>query len=83
MSDKVYTEVFFPALNKNYNFVLPVGITLDTAVKLMTEIIREKEFIQLEDLGLLLYDWESREMLDRTKTVFGSGIIDGKKLMLV
>ena len=83
MYDKIYTEVFFPTLNKTFNFALPKEIALGAAVQLMAEIIREKEQIKLESRGLLLFDMEKRLLMDPGGTVLTNGIIDGKKLMLV
>jgi len=83
MYDKIYADVFFPTLNKKYNFALPAGISIEASIGLMAEIIREKEQIRLESKGLLLFDMEKRALLDFSGTVLASGIVDGKKLMLV
>ena len=83
MNENVYVEVFLPALNAAYDFILPLKMKVSAVINLMAEIITEKEHISLNLKTLLLFDFDKKQLIDLSLTVYGAGIVDGNRLMLL
>ena len=83
MNENVYVEVFLPALNTAYDFILPIKMKTGAVIDLMAVAIMEKEHIALNPEYLLLFDFDRKLLIDCNLTVYGAKIMDGNRLMLV
>jgi len=83
MNDKVYVEVFLPALNASYDFILPLKMKIGAVIDLMAEAIVEKEHIALCPNNLLLFDFDRKQLIDFNLSVYGARISDGNRLLLI
>ena len=81
----IIVDVFVPSVDKNYDFQLNESISIYTVIEEISEMIGQKERTHIVgDLELLqLCDRESRQVLEKNKTLQECGIITGKSLILV
>ena len=83
MGENVYVEVVFPAMSKRYDFVLPVKLRVQPATRLISQIIMNKERLELDVEKLLLFNYDGKVLIDSSMSVYEAGINDGSRLILV
>lgn len=81
----ITVDVLFPALNKRFEFILSMNISIETLICEMIEMISQNEHIpaNLDISGLILCDTDSMRILDPNATLTQYGIMRATRLMLI
>lgn len=81
--DKINVEVIVPAINKKYEFLLPIVMKVNVAKQLMTGIVCNLEGINFDNESLLLCYIDKGEEIGSNLSIEEAGIKDGSKLLMV
>lgn len=81
----ILTDVFFPALNKHFDFQIAVDISIDLLMAEMVEVICQSERVQPGAAAshMLLCDLDGKRILDPNLTLESYGIRNAARLLLV
>ncbi|WP_113672702.1 hypothetical protein [Vallitalea guaymasensis] len=81
--DKINVEVIVPAINKKYEFLLPIVMKVNVAKQLMTGIVCNLEGINFDNENLMLCYIDKGEEIGSNLSIEETGIKDGSKLLMV
>jgi hypothetical protein len=81
--DKINIEVIVPAINKKYEFLLPIVMKVNVAKQLMTGIVCNLEGINFDNENLMLCYIDKGEEIGSNLSIEEAGIKDGSKLLMV
>ncbi|GMQ63536.1 MULTISPECIES: hypothetical protein [Vallitalea] len=81
--DKINVEVIVPAINKKYEFLLPIVMKVNVAKQLMTGIVCNLEGINFDNENLMLCYIDKGEEIGSNLSIEEAGIKDGSKLLMV
>ncbi|GMQ55958.1 hypothetical protein AN1V17_03500 [Vallitalea sediminicola] len=81
--DKINVEVIVPAINKKYEFLLPMVMKVNVAKQLMTGVVVNLEGISFDSESLMLCYIDKGEEIGSNLSIEEAGIKDGSKLLMV
>jgi len=81
--DKLYVDVYIPAINKSYDLMLSPDLNVKAAAECIFRTISEFEILSIQSKDCVLCDKGSKRVLDGSLTLEQSKIGDGAKLLLV
>ncbi len=81
--DKISVEVFFPAINKSYEFLLPVVMKVIDAKQLIIKIVCSVERIMINNDSLALCCIDKKHEMESSFSLKELCIKDGSKLLMV
>ena len=81
----VMVDVFVPSMRENYNFNLDEQVFLKYLIPEIVDAICQKEncFFEGKPESLVLCKTESRQILDRSKSLSRNGVMNGCRLLLL
>ena len=81
----ILTDIYIPAIDGNYDFMLDENAQLTQLIAEISEMISKKvNEAKLEQIGeFVLYSMDTGSMLDLRISLYGNGIRDGSRLLLV
>ena len=81
----ILTEIYIPAVDGNYDFMLDENVTVMQVMEEISEMIakkvKEKKPERIEDF--VLYSVDTNALLDPAKSLYHNGILDGSKMIFV
>lgn len=81
--DRIVADVYVPAINKTYDFILPCYMPIGQLTSLIGRTITEHENLPLDFEDLLLFSPESGETLDSSLMLAQTGVKDGSRLTVI
>ena len=81
----IMVEVYMPAIDEQFDFMLDENADLDIVILEMTEMIarKTKSRIKADKEDFVLYFVDRKAPLSYEKSLYESGVRDGDRLMLV
>lgn len=81
----ILTDIYIPAIDSNYDFMLDENVKLTQMIAEISEMISKKvNEAKLERIGeFVLYSMDTGSMLDLRLSLYENGIRDGSRLLLV
>ena len=81
----ILTDIYIPAIDGNYDFMLDENAQLTQLIAEISEMISKKvNEAKLEQIGeFVLYSMDTGSMLDLRISLYENGIRDGSRVLLV
>ena len=81
----IMVDIYMPAVDQSYDFLLDENAELNTVILEITEMIARKTKSDLtgSDEDFVLYYVDKKAPLPLAKTLYESGVRDGDRLILV
>jgi hypothetical protein len=81
----IMVDIYMPALDESFDFMLDENADLEVVILEVTEMIarRTKSELKPGDDGFVLYYTDKRMPLSADKTLYESGVRDADRLILV
>ena len=81
----ILVDIYIPAVDETYDFMLDENTEIEQIIFEISEMISKKmKSGHVENINeFLLYRISTKQMLERKKTLYTSGVRDGDRLMLV
>ena len=81
----ILTDIYIPAIDGNYDFMLDENAQLTQLIAEISEMISKKvNEAKLEQMAeFMLYSMDTGSMLDLRISLYENGIRDGSRLLLV
>ena len=76
-------EVRVPGLELTMDLIIPLNITVRQAARLIADIVYNKEGVTLDREKLMLFDYETRALLDGNVRFAEAGVPDACSLVLI
>lgn len=81
----ILADVYVPSIDGSYDFMLDENAPIEQIITEISEMLSKK--VQGKPIGaessFMLCSMEQKEVLDKNRTLYASGIRDGSRLMLV
>ena len=81
----ILAEIYIPAVDGNYDFMLdenvPVTQVMEEISEMIAKKVKEKKPERIEDF--VLYSVDTNALLDPAKSLYQNGILDGSKMIFV
>lgn len=81
--ERIVAEVFVPAINKYYDFVLPCFMPIKELSPLIMKTVSEHENIVFNTNNLLLFLNDTGEILKDTLSISQTKVADGCRLTII
>ncbi len=81
----ILVDIYIPSMDGSYDFMLdenvPVGQVIAEISEMVSKKVNGKPLEKRE--GFMMCSMDQRKTLDKNQTLYGNGIRDGNRLMLV
>lgn len=83
MMEKIVVDVYVPAINKTYDFILPCYMNIGQLTGLIGRTITQHEGLPLDFADIVLFSSERGEALDPSLTLSQTDVKDGSRLTVI
>lgn len=83
MVQKLFFNIYIPALGKNQSFLIPSSMQIQEAIAMLCQLLREEyPGVCAKDEHMVLWSEELGGVLDKQKTIEEQNIRDGMEFIL-
>lgn len=81
----ILVDVYIPSMDDTYDFMLEENVPVEQVILEICEMISRKVKNPISETGegFLMCSMDEDKILDRADTLYGNGVRDGSKLMLL